>query len=293
MGLGIPLVQGLLGQLGVEGLLLLKLLLGRFQSLGTLGQGGNLLLQRRPGQRLVNACLFLELVPLSLQGADLLLQLGGLVGSFRHCRQLLPHLGQLALQPGNLAHAFVDLTFILPRLQPALHLRKGDVLLPCGDQGGNAPLQLRGGGERQPARAQEGGAGKDGQPHAGELLAAVGGSELRYRLLRAGVDGGKGAKGGVPPGAPADGDVPALPLQAHLPLHGGAGPGLIVVFIRQIALLVPVPGVDAIEHGLPEGGPGGLAALVGGVDEVEPLTRLQMGLVQLAKGGSHGNQLHR
>ena len=106
-------------------------------------------------------------------------------------------------------------------------------------------------------------------------------------LLCAGIDGGKGPEGDAPPGAPADGDVPALPLQQQFPLHRGPGPGLIAVFVRQMSLLVPVPGVDPIEHSLQKARPGGFPALIGSLDQIEARGELQPLLRQPAEGGCH------
>ena len=81
----------------------------------------------------------------------------------------------------------------------------------------------------------------------------------------------KGAPGNVPPGAPAEGDAPALPDEIHRALHGPARPGLVAVFLGQIARLVPVPWRKAVKHGPEEGAPGGLPGLVGGLDDIQTL----------------------
>lgn len=87
----------------------------------------------------------------------------------------------------------------------------GHVLLPGGHQRGNTPLQLRGRCNRQiSTRSNEGRPLKDLPSHTGEQLAAVGGSQAGDRLLRPGVDGGKGPEGSAALGTPAEGDVPAL-----------------------------------------------------------------------------------
>ena len=231
--------------------------------------------------------------PLPFQGADGLLQAGDLPAQGGQRFRLLLHLGQLLLQLGDLAHALVHPAAVEPLPQAGLGLGKGHVLLAGGDQGGDAPLQLWGGGDGQvsPA-AQEGGALKYLPAHAGEQLPAGVGGETGYRLLRPGVHGGEGGEGCAVFGAPADGDIPAPPLHLQLPGHGGPGPGLIAVFLRQMALPVPLPGVEAVEHGLPEGAPGGFSPLIGGADQVQTVPQLQPGPVQLAEDGGHGSDFH-
>ena len=237
---------------------------------------------RLPGQTLLGAG----------QSGLFPLQPGGEGGGALQRLQIFLHLSQPGLQLGDVPHAFVDLPPVFPGLQLLHSLGEGHVLLPRRDQGGDAPLQLGGGGEGQVSLPQKGGAGEHLRPHSGEQLAAVGGGETGHRLLGAGVDGGEGPERGVSPGAPADGDVPALVVQGDLSLHGGSGPGLIAVLVSEIALFVPVPGVDAVEHGPPEGGPGGFTPLVGGVDEGETGSRLQPGPLQPAEGGGHGFDFH-
>ena len=39
-------------------------------------------------------------------------------------------------------------------------------------------------------------------------------------------------------------------VRTSSPSMGGPGPGLVAVLVRQIALPIPVPGIDAVEHGL-------------------------------------------
>ena len=65
------------------------------------------------------------------------------------------------------------------------------------------------------------------------------------------------------------------------------GPGLIAVFVRQMSLLVPVPGVDPIEHSLQKARPGGFPALIGSLDQIEARGELQPLLRQPAEGGCH------
>src|SRR5699024_6537449 len=60
----------------------------------------------------------------------------------------------------------------------------------------------------------------------------------------------------------------------------------------DIALFVPLLGVDAVEHGPQEGRPGGLAPLVGGLDDIQPLLQLQLPVIQAAEGGFHTNDFH-
>ena len=195
---------------------------------------------------------------------------------------------QRLLQLGDTAHAPVHPPAVEPLLQPPLRLGEGYVLLSGGHQGGDAPLQLRGGGDGQGAAlSHKRGALKDLPAHSQQQLAAGIRRQAGDGLLCAGIDGGKVPEGDAPPGAPADGDVPALPLQQQFPLHRGPGPGLIAVFVRQMSLLVPVPGVDPIEHSLQKARPGGFPALIGSLDQIEARGELQPLLRQPAEGGCH------
>ena len=245
-----------------------------------------------PGQGPVGLSLLEQTVPFPDQLGPLPLQAGRLEGGALQLLQGLPDLDQLPLQPGDLPHALVHLAFVLPILQPPHGLGEGDLLLSGGHQGGDPPLQLRGGGDRHVPCPQKSGAGEDLLSHTGEQLAAVGPGEAGDGLLRAGVDGGEVPEGRGPLGAPADQDLPALQLQTDLPLHGGPGPGLIAVLVGQVAFPVPLAGIDPIEHGPPEGGPGGFSPLVGGMDQGEAGTGLQPGPLQNTEGGRHGSDLH-
>ena len=204
-----------------------------------------------------------------------------------------PGLGQLPLQSGDQAHALVHLPPVQPLPQLPLRLGKGHVLLPGGNQGGDAPLQLRHGGDGQGAPlAHESGAFKDLLPHPQQELAAGVAGQAGHRLLGTGVDGGECPKGAVPLTPPAQGDVPPVPGEDQLPLHGGPGPGLVAVLVRQIALPVPVPGIDAVEHGLQKARPGGFSPLVGGLDHIQSGAQLQPRPLQPPEGGCHAFDLH-
>ena len=148
------------------------------------------------------------------------------------------------------------------------------------------------GGEGHLALLDEGGALEDltGDPQQG-LAAGLGGETLHI-LAGGGPDGREGPPGRGAFGSPAEGEAPALPFQGERAFHGGTGPGLVAVFLGQIARLVPVPGGEAVEHGPEEGGPGGLARFVIGHDEGEALTGAEDGVVQTAEGGGHFNDLH-
>jgi hypothetical protein len=185
-----------------------------------------------------------RLGPGALQLVELIVELAKLVHT---AGQLRP----LPLQLGDAAHALVHLPAVEPLLELPLHLGVGHVLLPGGDQGGDAGLQLRSGANGQStALTDEGGALIDLPAHPQQHLPAGVGGETGNGLLRPRIYGGEGAEGHIAPGPSADGDVPALPLQGDFPLHGGAGPGLVAVLVGQVALSVPVPGVNAVEHGL-------------------------------------------
>ena len=266
LGLLEPLRVGngaVLGLLGGEGV---QLILSFPEFLPRLGAAA---VQVSPGKALVDGPLPLQLAEGLLQSGAAGFQGGNLPGGLLHLGESLLHLLQLLGEPGNETHALVHPTAVEPLFEPPLRLGVGHVLLPRGHQGGDALFQLRGGGDGEIAPGtDEGRALKDLPAHSGQQIPTGLGGEAGHRFLRAGIDGGEGAEGGVSPGTPAEGDGPPLPLQLHLPLHGGARPGLVVVLVRQMALLVPVPGVDAVEHGPPEGAPGGFAPLVGGLDEV-------------------------
>lgn len=206
--------------------------------------------------------------------------------------QGLLHVGQLLLQPGDQA-GLVVLPAVEPVPQAALYLGVGHILLPAGGQGGDAGLQGGGAVDGRAPLAHEGGALEYLPGHAGEGLPRVVPGEAGHRLRRAGIHRLKAAKGGAPLGPPAEGDGPALPEQLHAPLHGRAAPGLVAVLLREVALTVPLLGVDPVEHGPQEGRPGGLAPLVGGLNDIQPLPQRQLRALELAEGGAHLQNLHR
>ena len=162
----------------------------------------------------------------------------------------------------------------------------GDALLPGGDEGEDALLQLGAGADAEVALADQGAALEDLPGDAKEGLAAVPGAELRDGLRRPGTEGGEGAHGGVlAAGLPLEGDLAEAAGAVHPAGHGGAVPGGVAVLLRQDAGPIPLPAVDAVEHGGQQGAPGGLAALVGGPQDVETVSQLQGLSLQAAEDG--------
>ena len=275
---------GLLGEQRVQLCLCLSLVVAGLGILEIqLPLGNGLMKGQLPG---AEGMLPSGLGPLSLQLVELVVELGELACTAGQFRLLL-------LQLRDAAHALVDLAAVEPLLELSLHLGVGYILLPGGNQGGDAGLQLRGGADGQGAAlSDEGGALIDLPAYAQQHLAAGVGGQAGDGLLGAGIHGGEAAKGHIAPRPSPNGNVLALPLQGDLPLHGGAGPGLVAVLVGQVALSVPVPGVDAVEHGLQKGAPGGLSSFVGGGDDVESRLQSQALSLELAESGSHGFDLH-
>ena len=152
----------------------------------------------------------------------------------------------------------------------------GGPLLSGGDQGEDAALQLRAGTDAQVALADHGAALKDLPGDAQKGLPAARGGQLRDGLCRPGPAGGEGPHGGgLPPGLPEDGELAEAAGAVHPAGHGGAVPGGVAVLLRQDPGPVPLSAVDTIEHGRQQGTPGGLAALVGGFQDVEAVPQRQ------------------
>ena len=192
----------------------------------------------------------LQLPPPSFQPGQLLLRCGFPAAGAVHLPEGGVQRGQLPFQLGDQAVGPVGPAAVSPVFQGALHGGIGHVLLPGGGQGGDAGLQLPAGADGRPALPHKSGAQVHLLTHPGELLPRIGGGETGDRVAGGGVDGLKSAQGVGSGGETAQGDLPALPLYLGLPGHGRARPGEIAGLIRQKAGLIPLPGVDAVEHGL-------------------------------------------
>ena len=89
-----------------------------------------------------------------------------------------------------------------------------------------------------------------------------------------------------------DGDVFSVPAQLDAAGHRTAGPGSVALLVRKGSLGGVNTGLDAVEHRHKESAPGALAPLVGGFDDVQTRLQCQCFMLQLAKGGGHGIDLH-
>ena len=165
-------------------------------------------------------------------------------------------------------------------------LRVGAAFLPGGDERQDAALQLGAGGDAEAALADHGAALEDLPGDAEKGLTAVPGAELRDGLRRSGAEGGEGAHGGVlAAGLPQESHVPEAGGAVHPAGHGGAVPGGVAVLLCQHAGAVPLPAADAVEHGGQQGAPGGLAALVGSLQDIEAVGERQGLSLEAAEDG--------
>ena len=82
--------------------------------------------------------------------------------------------------------------------------------------------------------------------------------------------------------------IPSVPVDFHSAGHGRAGPGRIVLLIRQTGFGGLCPGIQAVEHGQKKGAPGALSPLVFTGNHVEPRFQGQRLMLQLSEGGRHG-----
>ena len=231
-----------------------------------------------------------ELRDLRLQGPlplQVRLQRGG------EARQLLlgaPELRQLVLQLGQTARLVVAAGVEL-LLQAVRGVGEAGALLAGGDEGGDALLQSAALVHREARLADEGAALVHVLRHAQEGLPAVRSGEPLHAVAGPGVDGGELPHGGVGPGgASGDGYLAPGGGRVHHPGHGAAGPGLIAALVRVGGAVL---GAQAVEHHPEEGRPGGLAPLVGGVDDVQARLQVQRGVFQPPEGGGKSFDLHR
>ncbi|MPM83955.1 hypothetical protein SDC9_131025 [bioreactor metagenome] len=69
--------------------------------------------------------------------------------------------------------------------------------------------------------------------------------------------------------------------------HGCSAPGRVAILIRNKAGPIPLPTVDAVQHGEQKRAPGGFAGLIGSLQNVQAVGQSQSFLIQLAKCGAH------
>ncbi len=203
----------------------------------------------------------------------------------RRSPQLRHGLLQLGKAAGLVVPAGVELLFQLTR-----RVGEGGVLLPGGNKGGDPPFQGGALVHRQPGLADIGAALEDilGNPQKG--LPTAGGGEEVHRGGGVFIHGGESPHGGVGPGCAAgDGDLPLGQGEVYGAVHGAAAPGLVAPLVRSRSA---VPGVQAVEHDPQEGGPGGFARLVGGLDDVETRLQVQRLVFQPPKCGGKPFDLH-
>ena len=162
----------------------------------------------------------------------------------------------------------------------------GDALLPCCDQGCDAPFQPCILMDGQTGLTDEGAALIDFLCDAQQRFAAGGARQIGYTVTGSGVDGLKLAHGcGLAAGASGDRQilfsVPAIQPAAH----SGAGPGGIADLVGNEPGLFPFPAVDAVQHGEQECTPGGLSCFVGGFYNIESVLQLQRLPLKAPKDG--------
>ena len=206
-------------------------------------------------------------------------------------------MGQLRLQSRQLRlqrrqqARFVVASAVELLFQPSLHLGIGDLLLARGNEGGNAPLQLRVLIHRQRTVANEGAACKDLLPHTQQHLACVLFADPRHGCGGAGIGAGEVAHGRVGPRciAPQGDGLAFVSHKIHLAAHGPACPRGKPMLVRQRAA---IPRVDAVEHHPQKVAPCGLARLIGGVNTVETRLQRQGVVLQFSESGVHFPNLH-
>ncbi len=233
--------------------------------------------------------ILLELQQLHLPLGQLQLLLGGpgLPQQLLPEVLLLPKIADLPLQGGNGAGAVVLAAAAL-LLQALIALGEGHILLPGGDEGGDALFQLRALGHGQAALADVGAALIDAQGHARQYFAGLPAREEGAGGGRGGIGAGKLAHGGAGPAGGAAEGVGLLSLpELHRPGHGGPGPG---GEAHLVGVAAPAP--EAVEHHPQELAPGGLAGLVGGIEDVQPRRQIQTGALELAEGGLQLREFH-
>ena len=131
--------------------------------------------------------------------------------------------------------------------QPSLYLGIGDLLLARGNEGGDAPLQLRVLIHRQCAVANEGAACKDLLSHAQQHLSCVLLTDPCNGSGSAGIGTGEVSHGrSSPHGIAAQGDgLPLVGHKIHPAAHSPACPRGKPMLVCQRAA---VAGIDAVEH---------------------------------------------
>ena len=197
---------------------------------------------------------------------------------------------EFRLQRGQQAR-FVVASAVELLFQSSLHLRIGDLLLARGNEGCNAPLQLRVLIHRQRAVANEGAAGKDLLSHPQQHLSCVLLADPRHRSGSTGIGAGEVAHGRIGPrriAAQGDG-LPFVSHKIHLAAHGPACPRGKPMLVRQRAAIT---GIDAVEHHPQKVAPCGLARLIGGVNTVETRLQRQGVVLQFSESGVHFPNLH-
>ena len=198
--------------------------------------------------------------------------------------QSLPGLGQKA--------GFVILTFVFQFPQPCCQGGGGGAVVAGGHQLVQAAAQSFVLAHGQLSAPEKAGTLIHAAFCTQEQLAAVVRRQLRDGKAGFCLKSPELAHGNPPFGLPLDGDPAALPEDLHGPLHGLAGPGLVALFVRELALFGPLTGVDAVKHGQKKGAPGAFAPLVGGGNQVEAGGEGEGLVFQLAEGGGHGADVH-
>ena len=252
--------------------------------------GGELLFQLRPP--LVGAALSEKGIPPLLQFLRFLAAFSVAAVQELRLGDLFLHLPELGFQkgdlPGLIVAAAVELTLEL------LHgLGVGSAFFPGGDELGDALFQAPILTDGKTCLADKGAALIYLPADAKKGLAAVFSGQFRDHGAGSGIHGPKlrhrraGTAGGAEKGKLLSLHGAVDPAQ-----HGGAGPGGVTVFFGKRAGLVPLTAVDAVKHGGQKGAPGGLAGLIGRLDNVEAFVQLQGLALEFAEIGAHTMDLH-
>lgn len=238
--------------------------------------------QRVPGFQFLRKGLYPLIQSLGLLAG--LLQLSGQsVALLQRGAQLL----QLGFQGGDLA-GFVVAAAVELLFQRGGRLGKGYILLAGGEQRGDTSFQLRVPGDGQARLPDEGAALIYLPGHAQQRLAAVLAGEAGHDVPGTGIEGFEFPHGrALAPGGPHESNVPAIPAAVHPSGHEGTGPGGVAVFVRRGTGAVPLPAVDAIEHGEQKRAPGGFPGFIGGLQDVQARLQLQCIVLKAAKRGGH------
>ena len=259
----------------------------RFSGLKAFQRLSTAAVQLSDRQFAVKFSLLLQFLTLSGKQFQLSLRLfSANTGRFQITQRML-HTAQFVLQFRDQAVGTVGAAAVAPIFQGALGGRSRNVLLAGGGKGRHTAFQFRIGGDSHSILPHQSRPGKYVLADTQQHLTHIGSGQSGHRIAGCGIDRLKLLHGGSTGGGPANGDVTAIPIQLDLAGHGCAAPGLIAVFVGQIADLVPLFGVNAVEHCFQEGDPGGFSGFVGRGNDGQSIARGEGRMIQRTKGGDH------